>query len=102
MYIVNHFLDIEVGADVLHIPDEILDLVVPDASKRVLIPDVDSNFATNAAGGNGSIGSQADLCKRVWGRWPNVILVDMFSRGEVFETQHRLNGLRSKLVAEDD
>lgn len=102
MYIVNHFLDIEVGADVLHIPDEILDLVVPDESKRVLIPDVDSNFATNAAGGNGSIGSQADLCKRVWGRWPNVILVDMFSRGEVFEAQHRLNGLRPKLVAEYD
>lgn len=102
MYIVNHFLDIEVGADVLHIADEILDLIVPDESKRVLIPDVDSNFATNAAEGNGSIGSQASLCKRVWGRWPNVVLVDMFSRGEVFEAQHRLNGLRSKLVAEDD
>lgn len=98
MYIVNHFLDIEVGADVLNIPDEVLDLVIPDESKRVLIPDVDSNFATNAAIGNGSIGAQADLCKSIWGRWPNVVLVDMFSRGNVFEAQNRLNELRLKLV----
>jgi len=101
MYIVNHFLDIEVGADVLHIPDEILDIVIPDESKRVLIPDVDSNFVTNAAGGDGSIGAQADLCKSIWGRWPSVVLVDMFSRGNVFDAQHHINGLRSKLVAED-
>jgi hypothetical protein len=102
MYIVNHFLDIEVGADVLHIPDEILDVVIPDESKRVLIPDVDSNFVTNAAGGNGSIGAQADLCKSIWGRWPSVVLVDMFSRGNVFEAQHRMNGLRPKLVSEEE
>jgi hypothetical protein len=102
MYIVNHFLDIEVGADVLNIPDKILDVVVPDESKRVLIPDTDSNFATNAATGEGSIGAQAELCKSTWGRWPNVMLVDMFSRGNVFEAQHRLNGLRSKIVPETE
>jgi hypothetical protein len=102
MYIVNHFLDIEVGADVLDIPDDILDLVIPDKSKRVLIPDIDSNFITNAAEGNGSIGAQAELCKSIWGRWPNVVLVDMFSRGNAFEAQHHLNGLRSKLVPEDE
>jgi hypothetical protein len=100
MYIVNHFLDIEVGEDVLNIPDDLLDLVVPDESKRLLIPDHDSNFATNAATGDGSIGAQAELCKTVWGRWPNVVLVDMFSRGNVFEAQNRLNGLRSTVVSE--
>jgi hypothetical protein len=102
MYIVNHFLDIEVGADVLEIPDKILDLVVPDESKRVLIPDVDSNFVTNAVTGDGSIGAQAELCKGIYGRWPNVLLVDMFSRGDVFQAQHRLNGLRSTLVLVDE
>lgn len=102
MYIVNHFLDIEVGADVLNIPDRILDVVAPDETKRVLIPDVDSNFVTNAADGNGSIGAQADLCMSIWRRWPTVVLVDMFSRGNVFEAQHRMNGLRSKLVPEDE
>jgi hypothetical protein len=76
--------------------------VIPDESKRVLIPDVHSNFVTNAAGGNGSIGAQADLCKSIWGRWPSVVLVDMFSRGNVFEAQHRMNGLRSKLVSEGE
>ena len=100
MYIVNHFLDIEVGEDVLNIPDDLLDVVVPDESKRLLIPDHDSNFATNAATGDGSIGAQAELCKTVWGRWPNVVLVDMFSRGNVFEAQNRLNGLRSTVVSE--
>jgi hypothetical protein len=100
MYIVNHFLDKEVGADVLNIPDDVLDIVVPDESKRVLIPDHDSNFATNAATGDGSIGAQAELCKNIWGRWPNVVLVDMFSRGNIFEAQNRLNGLRSTLVSE--
>jgi len=102
MYIVNHFLDIEVGADVLEIPDKILDLVVPDESKRVLIPDVDSNFVTNAVTGDGSIGAQAELCQSIWGRWPNVLLVDMFSRGDVFQAQHRFNGLRSTLVSVDE
>lgn len=102
MYIVNHFLDIEVGADVLDIPDNILDLIVPDESKRVLIPDAASNFETNAASGNGSIGAQAELCKSTWGRWPSVMLVDMFSRGDVFQAQHRLNGLRSMLVLVDE
>ena len=102
MYIVNHFLDIEVGADVLEIPDKILDLVVPDESKRVLIPDVDSNFVTNAVTGDGSIGAQAELCQSIWGRSPNVLLVDMFSRGDVFQAQHRLNGLRSTLVLLDE
>jgi hypothetical protein len=100
MYIVNHFLNIEVLADVLNIPDHLLDLAVPDESKRLLIPDHDSDFATNAATGDGSIGAQAELCKTVWGRWPNVVLVDMFSRGNTFEAQNRLNGLRSTVVSE--
>jgi hypothetical protein len=102
MYIVNHFLNIEILADVLNVPDKILDVVVPDESKRLLIPDSDSNFATNAATGKRSIGAQAELCKNTWGRWPNVMLVDMFSRGNVLETQHRLNGLRSKIVLENE
>jgi hypothetical protein len=65
----------------LNIPD----FVVPDKSKRVLIPDHDSNFATNAATGDGSTGAQAELCKTIRDRCPNVVLVDMFSRGDVFD-----------------
>lgn len=73
MYIVNHFLDIAVG------------------NTGILIPNHNADFTTNAATGNGSIGAQADLCTSIYGREPNVVLVDMFDRGDVFTAQRNLN-----------
>lgn len=64
MYIVNHFLDINV------------------LSTGILVPDKDSAPATNAATGTGSIGAQADLCTQQHGASPNVILLDFVDIGE--------------------
>nr|OQO20979.1 hypothetical protein B0A51_09668 [Rachicladosporium sp. CCFEE 5018] len=73
MYIVNHFLD--------KIP----------LWTSVLVPDNAADVKTNAATGKGSIGAQANLCEKVYGRRPNVVLVDMFDRGDVFTAQRTLN-----------
>jgi len=75
MYIVNHFLDTNF------------------LNTGILIPDNFADAETNAATGNGSIGAQADLCESLYGRPPNVVLVDMFDRGDVFTAQNNLNGL---------
>ena len=73
MYIVNHFLDIQLpGTD-------------------VLVPDRDSAARTNAPEGPGSIGAQADLCVAEYGRYPNVILVDYFGRGDSMAAQSKMN-----------
>ena len=77
MYIVNHFLDVEVF------------------STGVLIPDNVDDYTTNAATGDGSIGAQSDLCESTYGRSPNFVLVDMFDRGDVFTAQDALNGVSS-------
>ena len=61
MYIVNHFLDVDIFG--------------------VLIPDVVRDSKTNAATGRGSIGEQADLCISTWERTPKAILVDNFNKG---------------------
>jgi len=75
MYIVNHFLDTNF------------------LNTGILIPDNFADAETNAAKGNGSIGAQADLCYSIYGRPPNVVLVDMFDRGDVFTAQNNLNNL---------
>lgn len=75
MYIVNHFLDTNVFGS------------------GVLIPDNADDYTTNAATGTGSIGAQADLCTSTYGRVPNIVLVDMFDRGDVFTAQNTLNGV---------
>lgn len=73
MYIINHFLDQDIlGVD---------------------IPDNDKDSSTNAATGAGSIGAQASECEGVYDRRPNVVLVDMFDRGNVFGAQRALNGI---------
>lgn len=74
MYIVNHFLDIDLGDD-------------------ILIPDRDAAATTNAATGTGSIGAQADLCTTTYDRRPNFVLVDFMDKGDVFTAQDTLNGL---------
>ncbi|KAF2722818.1 PLC-like phosphodiesterase [Polychaeton citri CBS 116435] len=76
MSIVNHFLDTEVFGT------------------GVLIPDNTKDYRTNAATGAGSIGAQADLCKRLYdGKTVNVVLVDRFDMGDVFTAQDALNGV---------
>ncbi|KAK6443492.1 hypothetical protein LTR95_000319 [Oleoguttula sp. CCFEE 5521] len=73
MYIVNHFLD------------------KTALWTSVLVPDNAADYKTTAATGKGSIGSQAALCEKVYGRRPNVVLVDMYDRGDVFTAQRALN-----------
>jgi hypothetical protein len=64
MYIINHFLDINI------------------LNSGVLVPDKGSAGTTNAATGTGSIGAQADLCTQQHGAKPNFVLVDYFDIGE--------------------
>lgn len=71
MYIVNHMLNVE-----------ILGITVPDRVHAA---------RTNAARGNGSIGAQAELCSGLYGRGPNVVLVDFVDQGEIMEAQRALN-----------
>jgi len=59
MYIVNHFLDLDIFG--------------------ILIPDDLADWTTNAATGTGSIGAQADLCISTWGRTPNVSLIPVLT-----------------------
>lgn len=59
MYIVNHFLDLQVGS--------------------VLIPDDPADSTTNSAS---SIEAQANLCNGMYGRMPNGVLVDYFNAGK--------------------
>lgn len=74
MYIVNHFLDIEIFGGIL----------IPH---RLEAP------RTNSATGDGSIGSQADLCTKTYNRLPNLILADFVDKGQVMEAQDMLNRL---------
>lgn len=72
MYIVNHFLDVDIlGADV---PDRV------DAAK------------TNAVSGEGSIGAQAAECEALYDRAPNGILLDFVDKGDAIAAQNELNG----------
>ncbi|TVY18901.1 PI-PLC X domain-containing protein 1 [Lachnellula arida] len=71
MYIINHFLDIDL------------------LSTGILVPDKDSAPATNAATGNGSIGAQADLCTQQHGASPNAILLDFVDIGELLISSDR-------------
>ncbi|KAF7588637.1 hypothetical protein BBP40_005448 [Aspergillus hancockii] len=73
MYIVNHFLNVEV-----------LGIKVPDRIRA---------RRTNAASGNGSIGAQSNLCQSIYRRLPDVVLVDFVDQGEVIKAQKALNGV---------
>lgn len=59
MYIVNHFLDIQIGS--------------------ILIPDDPADPVTNSAP---SIEAQVDLCNGMYGRMPMGVLVDYFNIGK--------------------
>lgn len=75
MYLVNHFLDIDIlGID---IPDEM------------------AASTTNAATGSGSIGAQVGICVGLYGRYPNVVLLDYFDQGSPgwSDAQNTMNGV---------
>jgi hypothetical protein len=72
MYIVNHFLDVDIFG--------------------ILVPDRAAAGTTNAATGTGSIGAQASLCKSLYNRQPNFVLVDFTDQGNVIAAQNALNG----------
>ena len=73
MYIVNHFLDLDIfGID---------------------IPDNAADEQTNAATGSGSIGAQVGICEGLYGHAPKGVLVDYFDKGNVFAAQSAMNGL---------
>ena len=57
----------------------------------ITVPDRVHAARTNAARGNGSIGAQAELCSGLYGRGPNVVLVDFVDQGEIMEAQRALN-----------
>lgn len=73
MYIVNHFLDVDIFG--------------------ILVPDREHASRTNSVSGMGSIGAQCQLCKGMYGRLPNVVLVDFVDQGKVIKAQKQLNGL---------
>lgn len=72
MYIVNHFLDVDIFG--------------------VKIPDRAAAGTTNAATGEGSIGAQAGVCEALYSRAPNVVLLDFVDQGSAIEAQNDLNG----------
>jgi hypothetical protein len=59
MYIVNHFLDLQIGS--------------------ITIPDNPADATTNSAA---SIEAQSSICTNLYGRWPNAVLVDYFNVGK--------------------
>jgi hypothetical protein len=76
MYIVNHFLDVE---------------ILPD----VLVPDKAAAGTTNSAA---DIEKQMSLCEGIYGRPPNVVLVDWCDEGQVFSAQDQSNGVTTTTV----
>jgi hypothetical protein len=81
MYIVNHFLDVQLAPT---------DIFVPARGEA-------SN--TNAATGPGSIGDQVNYCVQNWGRYPNVVLVDFFGSGQEIQAQDTMNAGTGSLRA---
>ena len=75
MNLVNHYLDVKIPFTDITIPDRLrLD-------------------KTNAVSGEGSLGAHADLCKSMYGRNPNVLLINFFGKGDAMGAQVKMNGL---------
>ncbi|KAL8674530.1 MAG: hypothetical protein Q9168_001048 [Polycauliona sp. 1 TL-2023] len=72
MYIVNHFLDTQIGG--IQIPNR------RDAGKA------------NSWNGTIGIGTHVGKCVEMYQRAPTAVLVNYFDKGKVFEAQDRLNG----------
>jgi hypothetical protein len=81
MYMINHFLD-----------------TAPIGG--ILMPDKNKLNETNAATGAGSIGFHVDNCLGLYGRAPNIILLDFYdSNGNApFKAAAAMNGLSTDNV----
>src|ERR1700750_3186353 len=77
MYIVNHFLDIQLSPT------------------NVMVPDRGAASNTNAETGQGKIGDQVNLCVQAFGKYPNVVLVDFFGSGQEMQAQDAMNSQQS-------
>lgn len=79
MYMINHFLDITTSI----------------VGIQAFLPNTAKLNETNAASGPGSITFHVDNCLSLYGRNPNIILLDYYdSMGNApFEVANRLNGL---------
>ena len=73
MYIVNHFLDTDVGG--------------------ILIPNEGAAATTNAATGSGSIGAQSAICEGLYGYAPKGVLLDYIDAGAPFDAEANLNSI---------
>ena len=73
MYIVNHFLDVDIFG--------------------ILVPDEEKAPQTNAASGSGSIGAQATLCEGIYQQAPKGVLLDYMDLGDPFTAEKALNGV---------
>ncbi|KAL8861155.1 MAG: hypothetical protein Q9178_002371 [Gyalolechia marmorata] len=113
MYIVNHFLDKKLADGGGDAPDQLAESgkgILEDLTRGVgqlfgkkekkravgediVIPDREAAPRTNAVGGSGGIQAQVDLCKGLYRRNPNVVLLDFVDEGEGIEAQRVLNGL---------
>lgn len=82
MYIVNHFLDDDIGS-----------IGGYDIFGPILVPDRANAPTTNAATGTGSIGAQAAMCNSIYKRKPNFVLLDFVDQGQGIAAQNALNGL---------
>ncbi|KAL8809540.1 MAG: hypothetical protein Q9200_003328 [Gallowayella weberi] len=98
MYVVNHYLDKKISANEVLDKDILDDVRIPKGLfgrgllDDVLVPDREAAPKTNAVGGKGSIGAQADLCQGLYNRKPNVLLLDFVDTGEGVKAQTVLNG----------
>lgn len=79
MYMINHFLDTSYSI----------------FGQQVLVPNKEKLEETNAATGTGSIGFHVDNCNMLYGRNPNIILLDYYdSNGNApFEAAAQMNGI---------
>lgn len=78
MYMINHFLDKDIKG-----------------LGGVFVPNREKLNETNAATGPGSVGFHVDNCLQLYGRNPNIILLDYYdSNGAApFEAVNQLNGV---------
>ena len=72
--LVNHFLDTNTGFG-------------------IQVPDTGNITTTNGIKGTGSLGEASDTCTTTYGKKPNFLLVDYFSRGSALEVVDGLNGI---------
>lgn len=79
MYMINHFLDVTTTI----------------GGTQIWAPATNKLNETNTATGTGSIGAQVDNCHSLWGRSPNIILLDFYDQagGAPFDVAAQLNGV---------